>query len=161
MPRLPVLTAVVALAALAAPAAHAQSSGDRGSGWMEMDDQDSGRWGRGDAGRVDEGDRDEQSWRGHRHRWAGAGRDEQDDGGRGGKAEDGPTSRFGGGARFMLRAGDVRLAVQCGRGETMKDCVEATILLMDKARAQARPGAAGPDGPSSSPNPPATSPQQQ
>lgn len=173
MPRLHVLMAAAALAALAAPAAHAQSSGDGSSGWMEMDDQDSGHWGRGDMrqgdmrqgnmGRGDDGDSDGPSWHDRHHRWAGAGRDgsgERDDGGRAGKAEEGPMSRFGGGARFMLRSGDVRLAVQCGRGETMKDCVEATILLMDKARSQSRGSSAGSDPAPSSPNPPATAPQQ-
>ena len=169
MPRLHILMAAAALAALAAPAAHAQSSGDRNSGWMEMDDQDSGRWdhgemgrgnmGRGTMGRGDDGGRDEQSWRDHHHRWAGGG-DGRDDDRPGGKADEGSMSRFGGGARFMLRSGDVRLAVQCGRGETMKDCVEATILLMDKARSQSRGSSAGSETAPSSPNPPATSPQQ-
>jgi hypothetical protein len=156
MPRLPTLLAAAALVALAAPAAQAQSSGERGSGsdsdWMEMDDGDSGRW--------SDGDRD-GSWRGHHHRWAGRDRDgdRRRGDGRDDKMKDGPMSRFGGGARFMLRSGDVRLDVLWGRGETMKDCVDATILLMDKARSQAG-SSAGSDTAPSSPNPPATSPQQ-
>lgn len=164
MSRLPMLLAAAAILAAAAPAAHAQSSGDRGSGsnWMEMDDQDSGRW----SNRDDQPDQD-QFWGRHSKRWAG--RDQGDDD-RGGsdrsmmadhaqmQQQMQQMQRFGGGARFMLRSGDVRLAVQCGRGETMKDCVEATILLMDKARAQSRSG--GTDAPAASPNPPATAPQQ-
>ncbi|MEJ1936337.1 hypothetical protein WDZ92_39595 [Nostoc sp. NIES-2111] len=171
MPRLPLRMAAAALAVLAAPAAHAQSSGDRASGWMEMDDHDSGRWGRGD-----DGGRDEQSWRDHHRRRAGGSGDDRDDDsdssgdrsqssgsrrmGDGAMGGGMAMHRFGGGARFMLRSGDVRLAVQCGSGETMKDCVEATIQLMDKARAQSRGSAAGSDTAPSSPNPPATSPQQ-
>jgi hypothetical protein len=159
MLRFPLLAATAAvLAAFSGPAAHAQSSGDRSSGWMEMDDQDSGHWTRGD-----DGNRDEQSWQGHHRRWDSAGRDgggDRDEGARHGRPEEGSMSRFGGGARFMLRSGDVRLAVQCGRGETMRDCVEATILLMDKARGSGRGQAGGSDTAPSSPNPPATSPQQ-
>ena len=150
---------------------------------MMMDDEDNGRWGdRRDGGGQDE------TWQDRHRRWAGGSRDsdrDDDSDSQGGDTQssgsrrmgEGPMGggsmaegrmgagmamhRFGGGARFMLRSGDVRLAVQCGRGETMKDCVEATILLMDKARAQSRStGAGGTDAPATSPNPPATSPQQ-
>jgi hypothetical protein len=155
MPRLPALLAAAILAA-ATSTAYAQSSGDRGSGsrWMAMDDQDGGRWGeRGDMAGHDE------QWRDHDRRRTQRDRDDGDGGERSTRADHAGMHGSGGGARFMLRAGDVRLAVQCGRGETMKDCVEATILLMDKARSQPRSGA-GADASGSSSNPPATAPQQ-
>ena len=47
------------------------------------------------------------------------------------------------GARFMLRAGDVRLAVQCSPGEPMKACVDAATSLMDRAKTMAPTPAPG------------------
>ena len=56
---------------------------------------------------------------------------------------------MGRGARFMLRAGDVRLAVQCSAGEPMKACVDAATSLMDRAKTMS-PSGSGSGGGSSS-----------
>jgi hypothetical protein len=38
------------------------------------------------------------------------------------------------GARFFLRVGDTRIAARCSDGEPMRACVDATLMLLDKAR---------------------------
>lgn len=38
------------------------------------------------------------------------------------------------GARFFLRVGDTRIAARCSDGETMRACVDATLMLLDKAK---------------------------
>ena len=38
------------------------------------------------------------------------------------------------GAKFFLRVGDTRIAARCSDGETMRACVDATLMLLDKAR---------------------------
>jgi hypothetical protein len=111
---------------LAATAAHAQSS--------RRDDRDDG-------------------WRSDRREW-------RDD--RGGDRNDdrrGPSSMMGNqggrGARFMVRNGDTRIGVACDPGETMRNCVDAALLLFDRVR-QAGPSASS--GSSSSSAPTTTAP---
>jgi hypothetical protein len=86
------------------------------------------RWddrGYGDA----RGYRDEQD-RGPRY---GTGRGE----GRGARGEAGgdDRSRAGNGASFWLRVGDTRIAAKCPMSESMRACVDATLMLLDKAKA--------------------------
>ena len=38
------------------------------------------------------------------------------------------------GSSFRMKIGDARINVQCGPRETLKDCVDAAITLLDKAR---------------------------
>lgn len=61
--------------------------------------------------------------------------------------------RNGTGGSFMIRSGDTRLAVRCDPGETMRACVDAALMLLD--RVQARATAAKPDASA----PPAANPQ--
>ena len=50
----------------------------------------------------------------------------------------------GQGTHFMLTTGSTRLAVICGPRETLRDCVEAATLLLDRAaRVPAAPAGAG------------------
>lgn len=58
----------------------------------------------------------------------------------------GDDVRGGGGSRrggsFLLRSGDATVAVRCDPRESMRTCVEATITLLEKARAVATQGGA-------------------
>src|SRR4051794_40980746 len=56
------------------------------------------------------------------------------------------------GAGFLLRAGDATLAVRCDPRDSMRACVEAATMLLERARA-AMPSGSGPGG-----SPPARSP---
>jgi hypothetical protein len=48
----------------------------------------------------------------------------------------GPRGGGGGrGASFFLRNGDSTIAVRCDAGDSMRACVDATLTLLDKARA--------------------------
>lgn len=47
------------------------------------------------------------------------------------------------GARFMVRTGDSRIAVQCDAGESMRSCVDATLTLFDRVRSQSGSAASG------------------
>jgi hypothetical protein len=38
------------------------------------------------------------------------------------------------GARFFLRVGDTRIAARCSDGEPMRACVDATLMLLEKAK---------------------------
>ena len=50
----------------------------------------------------------------------------------------------GGGARFMLRSGEATVAVRCDESESMRACVDATLMLLDRVRPQgATPSASG------------------
>lgn len=153
MPRTPAIIAAACLAALFATGARAQSddggSGDR-SRWSDMRDDGPG-W------------RHAGHWR-DGHDWNDGGRfmrsdrssDRRDRDGEDSASGDSARSGAGGGARFMLRMGDTRLAVRCGDEEPMKDCVEATMQLMERAHALGRSAPA----PSSPPATGSTSPSQ-
>lgn len=47
-----------------------------------------------------------------------------------------------GGAGFLLRSGDATVAVRCDPRDSMKECVDATTTLMERARSMQPPGAA-------------------
>ncbi|HEY2757171.1 MAG TPA: hypothetical protein VGJ01_15710 [Pseudolabrys sp.] len=52
--------------------------------------------------------------------------------------EMGVSTRGGGGGRgasFFLRNGDSTVAVRCDPGDSMRACVDATLTLIDKAKA--------------------------
>jgi len=111
---------------LAASAAHAQSS--------RRDDRDDG-------------------WRSDRREWRDdRGGDRYDD--RRGRSM-AMDSQGGRGARFMVRIGDARIRVACDPGETMRNCVDAALLLFDRVR-QAAPSTSPSSG--SSPAPSTTAP---
>jgi hypothetical protein len=60
--------------------------------------------------------------------------------------------RRGGGAAFFLRNGDAMVAVRCDPHDSMKECVDSTLTLMERARSMqqppAAPGGAGTPSPS-------------
>jgi hypothetical protein len=151
--------------------------GDRGggrSGRSEWSRHDESGWrGHGDAGsrsaqRDDSGGRDggrDDSWRSRDSGRGGWRERRMDEGGmspeqmrmhgemmrrmmRQGEMGGGMGMGMGrAGARFMLRAGDVRLGVQCSPGEPMKACVDAAISLMDRAKTMAPSGSGSGTGP--------------
>jgi hypothetical protein len=102
----------------------------------------------------------EDSWRGERREWRDdrdhrrgddrRGRDERraDDDRQGRSlARSGGTS-----ARFMVRSGDTRLGVVCDEAETMRNCVDAALLMFDRVR-QAAPAGSPTSAPPASPSP--------
>jgi hypothetical protein len=101
--------------ALSASSAHAQ-----GRDWNRDDDDD---WGRRSEYRDERGrERDDDGWREERR------------------------GRFSGrrvrGARFVVRSGETRLAVVCDPGETMRNCVDAALTLLDRAKQAGSTGSA-------------------
>jgi hypothetical protein len=49
--------------------------------------------------------------------------------------EDGANRPRGGrGSSFFLRVGETRIAARCSNAETMRACVDATLMLLDKAK---------------------------
>jgi hypothetical protein len=44
------------------------------------------------------------------------------------------------GASFWLRSGDLRVGVRCAPSESMRACVDAALLLLDKAKSAQTPG---------------------
>ncbi len=44
------------------------------------------------------------------------------------------------GAGFLIRSGDATMAVRCDPRETMRACVEASTMLLDRARSALSPG---------------------
>jgi hypothetical protein len=113
------LTVIAIGLTLAATAAHAQSS--------RHDDRDEG-------------------WRSDRREWRDDRGWHRNDNDRGGRSMMGSGR---GGARFMVRNGDSRIGVVCDPGETMRNCVDAALVLFDKVR-QATPSTSPSSGPSSS-----------
>jgi hypothetical protein len=57
-----------------------------------------------------------------------------------------------GGASFLLRSGDATVAVRCDPQDSMRTCVDATLTLLERARALA------PTGGTSTPPPPGGTP---
>ena len=58
----------------------------------------------------------------------------------------------GRGARFMVRSGDSVVAVRCDGSESMRSCVDATLVLLERVRssspgAGSSPSAGGPQAP--------------
>ena len=97
---------------LASSSASWAQSGPDGSGLDPSEGYARGRW---DDGDRDRDDRRPYDGRRPHHRWDGSG-------------------GSGGGARFWLRSGDVRLGVRCDPNEPMRACVDAAMTLLDKAR---------------------------
>lgn len=112
-----------ALVALASPA-FAQSQGS-----FRSDDQEGFSTRRGGGG---------GSWREDRG-W----RERDGDRGRSVTEDDRSGRRPTGGASFAVRSGDARVAVRCDAGESMRACVDATLILFDRVRSGS---AAGPSG---------------
>jgi hypothetical protein len=50
--------------------------------------------------------------------------------------------RRGGGAAFFLRHGDAMVAVRCDPQDSMRSCVDVTLMLLDRARSLQPSGAA-------------------
>lgn len=102
-------------------------------------------WDGADRGWSNDERRDWRAGSDRRDRWADRrSRDDDEDEGSTSQRDGRSTPRMG--ASFLLRSGDMRLAVRCGAQESMRACVEAATTLLDKARAaaDARPGAATP-----------------
>jgi hypothetical protein len=95
-------------AALVLSASLAQAQG-RDRDWDDDDDRSSRREHREERG----GDPDDyRGWRGER----------------------GGDSSGRGGSRFFVRSGEASLRIVCGRGETMRSCVDAGLTLLEKFR---------------------------
>jgi hypothetical protein len=117
------LVLALALAAAASPALSQTQGSSR------ADDQEgysSGRGGGGGSWREDRG------WR-------------ERDGDRGRRVSDDERSsrRPTGGASFMVRSGDARVAVRCDAGESMRACVDATLILLERVRSGSTAGTSG------------------
>lgn len=121
-PAISMVALVIAWPASAAPFAHAPTAPSSLIATVEHDhsDSDSGRDARSDD-RRSESDRDD------RRSFDRAGRDED-------HQEGGEGRRGGKGASFWLRSGDLRLGAHCAPGESMRACVDAALLLLDKAK---------------------------
>lgn len=67
------------------------------------------------------------------------------------RGTEGESFRGGGrrGAGFLLRSGDATIAVRCDPRDSMRSCVDATVTLLERARALMPPG-----GPGTSPGTP-------
>jgi hypothetical protein len=88
---------------------------------------------------------DDDSWRERREYREDRSRRDEDD-----RWHHGSGFRVGG-ARFFLRSGDTRLGVVCDREESMRNCVEAALILFDKVRQAGPSGTSGLTGGSSAP----------
>ena len=133
-----VVALVIAWPASAAPLANVLTAPSSLIAMVEHDhsDRDGGRGARSDDRRSD-GDRDDH------HSSDRAGRDED-------RQEDGGGWRGGKGASFLLRSGDLRLEARCAPGEAMRACVDAALLLLDKAKfAQTQASTPSPNTPTS------------
>ena len=91
---------------------------------------------------------DDDGWK-RDHREYGHGSDWDDDH----EWRDEHRGRFGrgGGARFFVQSGETRLRIVCDSGESMRNCVDAALTLLDRAK-QAGSAAPSPTG-GSSPSP--------
>jgi len=98
-----------------------------------------------------DGDRDDDDGWKRDHREYRHGRDRHDDD-EWGEEHRGRFGR-GGGARFFVRSGETRLGIVCDPGESMRNCVDAALTLLDRAK---QVGSAAPSATTggSSPSPP-------
>jgi hypothetical protein len=74
---------------------------------------------------------DDDGWkRDHREYRQGRDRDDDDE------WRDKHRGRFGGGggARFFVQSGETRLTIVCDSGESMRNCVDAALTLLDRAK---------------------------
>ena len=79
-----------------------------------------------------DGDRDDDDGWKRDHREYRHGRDRHDDD-EWGEEHRGRFGR-GGGARFFVRSGETRLGIVCDPGESMRNCVDAALTLLDRAK---------------------------
>lgn len=121
-PAIGIVALVIVWPASAAPFANAPTAPSSLIATVEHDHSDSD--GRRDA-RSD--DRRSESDRDDRRSFDRAGRDDDRQG-------DGEGRRGGRGASFWLRSGDLRLEARCAPGEAMRACVDAALMLLDKAK---------------------------
>jgi hypothetical protein len=63
-----------------------------------------------------------------------------------GIGEVGREGRRGAGAAFLLRSGEATVAVRCDPHDSMKECVDVTLTLMERARSMQQPSGAAPGG---------------
>lgn len=121
-PAIGMVALVIAWPASAAPFAHAPTALSSLIATVEHDHSDSD--GRRDArsdGRRSESERDDD------RSLDRAGRDDD-------RQENGDGRRGGRGASFWLRSGDLRLEARCAPGEAMRACVDAALMLLDRAK---------------------------
>lgn len=112
MTRALLLAAGLVLAISPAWSQSSSRSDDRGS-FFERRDRDGSDWSREGGG------------------WS------RDSGGWHDRMDDDRPGRHGRGGRFMVRSGDSAVAVRCDPSESMKACLDATLTLLDRARASA------------------------
>lgn len=122
-PALGLVALVIAWPASAAPFDNALASPTNLLSRVEHDPSDSDH----DRGDTRPGNRRSESDRDDRRRSDRADRDED-------RQEGGESWRGGKGASFWLRSGDLRLGARCAPGESMRACVDAALLLLDKAK---------------------------
>jgi hypothetical protein len=100
----------------------------------------------------DRDDDDDASWGDHREYRDERGRHREDDENwRGDRA--GRFGRRAGGARFFIRSGETRLGVVCSAEESMRNCVDAALNLLSRARQAGSEAPPAPGGGSSAPSP--------
>jgi hypothetical protein len=67
---------------------------------------------------------------------------------------DGVSAARRGGASFLLRSGDATVAVRCDPQDSMRTCVDATLTLLERARALAPTGGTSTSPPGGTPSRP-------
>jgi hypothetical protein len=115
------------------------------SSFAQHDDEDAYRAPDGVGYRMHyRGDNDE--------RWE----DRQDNGhmdrGRDRWREMGPMMRRGGGARFQFSRGDAQIDIRCPQSESLQNCVQAAIQLIDKVHSLTPGPSESKQGPTPSPD---------
>ena len=106
--------------ALIAGSAFGQAMGDRDTDYGRAGHQD---WRHGDRDGYGRSDRDRRGGGDRAPRW----RDEDDD-------DDHLPMRAREGARFRFQSGNTHFTVRCDGRETMRACVEAALMVLDRAR---------------------------
>ncbi len=96
-------------------------------------------------------DDDDDAWKDRREYREERGRDRDEDDGWG-EERRGRFGGRGGGTRFFLRSGETRLGMVCDRSESMRNCVDAALTLLDRARQAASASPSATTGASPSPS---------
>jgi hypothetical protein len=102
----------------------------------------------------DRDDDDDASWSDHRQYSDERGRHGDDDENWRGDRR-GRFGGRGGGARFFVRSGETRVGVVCGSEESMRNCVDAALTLLSRAK---QAGSDAPPAATGGQSPPATRP---
>lgn len=113
----PIANALTAPSPLLSRVEHDHSDSDYGKRDTRSDER------RGESDRGERGNSDRSDW-------------DQD------RREGGEGWRGGKGASFWLRSGELRIGVHCAPGESMRACVDAALLLLDKAKSTPTQGSA-------------------